>query len=585
MLEKRKISTITIGYIIGILWGLYCKNTIVLFYLFLFTIYLLLKIFKQSKREAFKLLSFKRYSRYIKVVFTKKVIILIIITSIISNSFILIQNKNYENIYRDLKEEKVEIQGKIISVEKEKYKLKITSNKHKNKFLYLRCKEKLEYGNEVKIYGKYEIPNQSRNYKGFDYRNYLKTLKIVGTVNAQKVTIIQNNSINFFFTKINEFSLYLNSKIDDLKILKEEKAILKGILLGDKSEIKEDIVTDFSESNISHILAISGMHITYIILILKFLFNNLIGKHFLKVITSIVVFIYMCLTKFPVTLVRAGISGIVLIMSNFFYRKNDIWQSLSLSLIIILIYNPFAILNTGLQLSYSAIIGIIVFQKIFKKYIDDKLERINNKSIRKNKKKTKFVIKLFNSKLGVLFFDSLLLTISCTIMVIPITVYHYNSIAIFGILLSLFASFIIAPIIILGLVCLVFDFSFIQILLSYSLKILIFISKLGPKIHLNKIYIVTPNFFSILIYYFMVFLFFLIIKTKLEKKPSLFQIRVKNLINLAKYRFYQNKTKVISLILIVSIFFSFHSITPKDLKIYFLDVGQRRLHTYCNSTK
>ena len=309
------------------------------------------------------------------------------------------------------------------------------------------------------------------------------------------------------------------------------------------------------------------------------------GKHFSKVITSIVVFIYMCLTKFPVTLVRAGISGIVLIMSNFFYRKNDIWQSLSLSLIIILIYNPFAILNTGLQLSYSAIIGIIVFQKILKKYIDDKLERINNKAIRKNKKKTKFVIKFFKFKLGMLFLNSLLLTISCTIMVIPITVYHYNSIAIFGILLSLFASFIIAPIIILGLVCLVFDFPFIQILISYSLKILIFISKLGTKIHLNKIYIVTPNFFSILIYYFMVFLFILIIKTKLEKKPSLFQIRVKNLINLAKYRFHQNKTKVISLILIVGIFFSFYSIIPKNLKIYFVDVGQRRLYSYCNSTK
>ena len=332
----------------------------------------------------------------------------------------------------------------------------------------------------------------------------------------------------------------------------------------------------------SHILAISGMHIAYIILILSFIFNKLVGKHYSKIITCVFVFFYMCLTKFPVTLVRAGISSIVLIMSNFVYRKNDIWQTLSFSLIIILIYNPFSILSIGLQLSYSAIIGIIVFQKVIKRYIYESLEKANNRAIRKNNKKTKFIVKIINSKMGIIVLDSFLLTLSCTITIIPISLYHFNSLSIFSLFLSMLAGFIIAPIILLGLIYIIFNFPIIESLLSYSLRILIIISELGSKIPLNKIYLITPCFLSLLLYYITIFLGIFIMKIKLEKNPHLFFIRIKNIISLLKYRFNQNKNKIISSVLIISkILLSVYFI-PKNLKIHFVDVGQRRLYSYCN---
>ena len=63
-----------------------------------------------------------------------------------------------------------------------------------------------------------------------------------------------------------------------MKLSKDEKSILKGILLGDKSEIDEEIVTDFSESNISHILAISGLHVSYIILAITKMLEKTQGR-------------------------------------------------------------------------------------------------------------------------------------------------------------------------------------------------------------------------------------------------------------------------------------------------------------------
>lgn len=540
---------------------------------------------RHEKKKNFKLFSYSRHSRYLKIIFTKNVIVLIIISSIISNSIVLIQNNKYEKIYKNSEGREIKINGKIVEILNEKYKVKIISKKYKSIYIYLQSKEKLEFGDEVSIYGKYELPNQARNYKGFDYREYLKTLKIIGTVKANKVTIIKNNSINYFFTKIYKLKICFSKKVNNMKLSKDEKSILKGILLGDKSEIDEEIITDFSDSNISHILAISGMHISYVILIISFVFNRLLGKHFSKIVISFFVFIYMCLTGFLVTLVRAGISGIVLIMSNFFYRKNDIWQTLSLSLIILLINNPFSILNIGLQLSYSAIIGIIIFQRLLKKYISNSLEKTNNRAIRKNQKKIRYGIKIINSKIGQIVLDSILVTISSMISIIPIIIYQFNKLPIFSIFLSILASFIIVPIIVLGLICLVFDTSFLQILLSYSLKILIFISKLGSKIPLSKIYIITPNIIFVIMYYFLVLLSFYIIQLKLEQTPNMFQFRIRNIISLIKYRLNQNKTKIISIILVFFIISFLYFRIPKNLKIYFVDVGQRRLYFYCNSKK
>ena len=65
MLEKRKILTITLGYIIGIIWGLYCKNTIALFYFLVLAIYFIIRKIKKEKIKKFKLFSLKRYSRYL----------------------------------------------------------------------------------------------------------------------------------------------------------------------------------------------------------------------------------------------------------------------------------------------------------------------------------------------------------------------------------------------------------------------------------------------------------------------------------------------------------------------------------------
>ena len=540
MLENRNILTLSIGYIIGIFMGLYCKISIVLFYVLVFLVHFIFykqenkilsgesksssikkgnillieesKLFleqkstlkaKQSnfKRGKFKLISFKRYFRYIKIIFNKKVIKLIIISSIISNSIVLYQNYRYENLYKSVDNKNIQITGTVVFTERDKYKVKVETKNYKNTYLEIYTKnQNLNYGDKISISGKFVLPQKSTNYKGFDYSSYLKTKKIYGSIYVVNVNLLSTNNVNFLLKYTNKLANEFKQVINDSKMTTDEKAIIQAILLGDKTGIEEKIINDFSESNISYILAISGMHISYIIIISSLIFNKLAGKHYSKPITSVIIFIYMCMVNFSPSVVRAGITGIIVLMSNFFYRRKDTWEALSISLLILLIYNPFLILNIGVNLSFAGTIGIIVFQSTLNQYFIDYLDRIERKAKRRNQKTIKFIIKMLNTKIMIFIKDNILLTISASIAVIPITAVTFNTVSVTSLIISVITSFLVGEIVILGLAFIIFKMELVQKILSVFLSILLAISKVGEKIPINKIYVVTPSLIQIIIY-------------------------------------------------------------------------------------
>ena len=573
MLENRKVLTAVIGYILGIIMGLYCKISIALFYVLIYFVYLIFA--DKNKKKKFELFSFKRYFRYLKVLFNKKVIKIIIIFSIISNTIVLFQNYKYENLYKELNEQNCKLQGIICEVGKDKGKVKVIDNKYKNTYLYIYVKGvELKYGDMVIFEGKFNQPEKRSNYKGFDKFEYYKNLKIYGTVKCSNVYVMSKNRGNPFKKYINIITDIVKQKIEKSCLKEEEKGLLEGILLGDKENISEEITENFSESNISHILAVSGMHIVYIIFISNFLFNKIIGKHYSKLISSIVILIYMCMVNFTSSIVRAGITGIIALMANFVYRKNDTWEALSISLFVILINNPFAIKDIGLQLSFAATVGICVFDRTIKKYYEIWIDKVSRRAIRKNKKIIKMVIKILKSKIGKALIDAFIVTISATISVMPIMIFNFNSLAVTSLIVSVFAGFLVGPIMILGIIFIFVKTQIIGILLSIFLDILLKVSSIGNRLPLNQIYLVTPKIYEILLYYVGTFIVNFIIKIRLEKNPNAFYLRGKYLINFFKYKFKLKLKNIISIILIICILNLFYLKIPKNLKIYFVDVGQ-----------
>lgn len=560
---KRPVLVALIGYIIGILWGLYFKISVAFLFVILWSIYLLL-----------------RKNRYIKVFVNYEVMIIITIFAITSNIIVNNLNDDYENRYKNVDKGKFEaivVSSKKIKKYYIQYKIKVLSvdknTKFKNTYLYLNITTKnkiiLNYGDKIEFIGEYEKPTKQRNFKGFDYSNYLKSIKIYGTVKGSNVKILEQNKGNIFASFSNKIQILIEDVT--LKIIPNEDSrnLLLGILLGNDDNLNKDIKEYFKDSSLSHIMAVSGLHVSYVILgVSVILSKTSISKNNTKLLTIFVIIFFIFLTNFSPSVVRAGIMAILVLVSSILHRKNDISTSISIALFLILINNPFSIMDIGLILSFFGTIGIILLHK-----------NILNKISKKDKKEITIYKKNKLNKLYSKIKEAIAVSISAQIFILPCTILFFNTVSTTFLFSNLLVGFIIGTVIILGFITIIISIKFIYIgkylalVLNILLEILIKISEFFSSIPFSKIIVTTPSINSIFIYYvcviFINYIYF--IKNKEEKRYT--QKKLLIFIQNIKTRLLRRKT-LISIFIILIIFNIIYGLIPKDLKIHFIDVGQ-----------
>lgn len=552
---KRPILIATIGYIIGIIVGLYLKISIVLFYIPIAVIYFLIKKNKNENKKL-KLFSIKRYLRYIKIYINSNVLLIIIISSIISNLITILESKKYEVMYKELSStENIALVATVISnkEEKEYYNKYKVKTKYKNKdlrfYITVDKNKDIKYGDKIKLSGNYIQPESQRNYKGFDYSEYLKQLKIYGIIKCKNIKILKENDLNTIILLSNKIENDIESKAKRT-LDKETSSIFLGIMLGKTQEIDETNKENFRNASMAHILAISGMHITYIIIGVNLTINKLLGKRKTQILTIIILIFYLFLTNFSPSVTRAVIMGVLMITAKLIYKRNDTITSLSLSLLLSLVYNPYLIKNLGIQLSYGGVLGILLFNNTILKIL--------------NKVKFKKIISV---------------SILVQIFILPISILQFNNLTPYFLITNLILSFVIGPIVICGFAYIIMVLISAKIatifspIITLSVGILTFISKIG-NLPLSKIYVATPKINSIILYYLILSIVFSIYKIYSPRKPNNTQIRIKNIIAIIRIKVRKNKKKLIRIITVSFIIIFIFNIVPKELRIYFVDVGQ-----------
>lgn len=271
---------------------------------------------------------------------------------------------------------------------------------------------------------------------------------------------------------------------------KEHQDILLGILLGNDEAIEKKTKQNFIESNLSHILAVSGMHVAYVIAITSYTLTLLkIGKKKTKIITIILLTFFMMLTNNTPSVRRACIMAILSIIAVLIGRKSDNINNMGISLLIILIQNPFYILNTGLILSYTATLGIILL-------LPKEKEEINTFQ------KIKQIIQV---------------SISAYIAILPINMLLFRTISLTFIFSNILISFIIGIIIILGfIISIPIYIPIVPVILEILLSALTKITEIFSNIPISNILVCPPTYLVIFIYYIM--LLFGIYLKKLKRK-------------------------------------------------------------------
>lgn len=143
-------------------------------------------------------------------------------------------------------------------------------------------------------------------------------------------------------------------------------ALLQGMVLGDDDQVPEEVISDFRDSGLLHLLAVSGENVILLGLIVMLLCRTLlIPKLAAAFIAIAVICVYMPLTGGGPSIVRAGIVGILGLSAYIFSRQTSRYHFLALSAAVILSVNPYNLLDPGFQLSFGAVLSIFLVAPAF----------------------------------------------------------------------------------------------------------------------------------------------------------------------------------------------------------------------------
>lgn len=513
------IFTITLAFVLGIAWGLYLEFSILVIALIFLCILMLTLILNN-----YKLIKLELKNILIQEIF-------LFIVFLISTNYCKYKVYTFDNKF---KEDTLSGIFTIISYNQEtkyynKYTIKDTDG---NKFIayFKKSEENFNYqiGYILSLNGSFELPDISRNFGSFNYRRSLNSDGIYGNIKVLDYYVVSSSTTNLIYTIQNKIhNTFKNNLSGDFL------GIMDGIFIGEKTYISDETNTYFRESGISHLLAVSGTHILYVISIFSFIFNKTIGKKYSSYFIILFIILYIFISGCSPSVIRAGIMAISTIIASIINRKSNSINNLSFSALFILVLNPLALINLGFVLSFVGTIGIISMNQKISNYI---LGIIKSKKIS----------------------DILGVTLSAQISLLPIMVYYFHTIS----FSSLITNFLIVPIwgivMILGFILLFISIFSSKLailptfLITCILKIIIFITKIISNIKFLNLNVIRVDILTCLLYYLTLFSIF--------SNKSFFKINKKKII-----------TTIVIAFFVVNIF---HNLPKNYIQISAIDVGQ-----------
>ncbi|MBE2280539.1 MAG: ComEC/Rec2 family competence protein [Ignavibacteriaceae bacterium] len=293
---------------------------------------------------------------------------------------------------------------------------------------------KLKPGNRIQLTGVFYLPKGKRNPGDFDYSNFLLQKNISGTVYLNSVSGIKLRDENTYLFKnfIHSLRVSIHLKIREL-YSGNTASLLKGLLLGDRTEIDTEITENFKTAGIIHLLAVSGLHTGFIALICVFLFQRL-GRNFRLIATIIVLLLFLAITNFNTPVLRATIMAIVYIAALLSNRNTNQFNNLAIAALIITFINPLDPLSTGFQLSFLSV-GFILFASGFLQKFRDKYSNATET----DKLDTPFRIKIAKSRILYGIFAFFVISITAQIATLPLILYYFSSVSVVGLITNTFA--------------------------------------------------------------------------------------------------------------------------------------------------
>ena len=286
--------------------------------------------------------------------------------------------------------------------------------------------EDLRPGNRLSAETSCEGFLSARNRGNYDEESYYHSLgveekfRLTGDLTLTDSRIRPLRSALLWMRKrLKESVISLTSKTDNLSEAENHAGIFLAILTGDKSSLDAETKELYRKSGIAHILAISGLHISFIGMSLFSFFRKRMRFAVAAVLSGMIMIFFCIMSGESASAVRATIMFLVRLLALKFGKTFDLLSSLGLSAILLLLSNPMYLYNSGFLLSFGAVLGIGISSAVYKQK--------SSESRRKN------WMQGFKEKTAAAFLSSF----SITVFTLPVIVNSYYELPVFSILLNL----------------------------------------------------------------------------------------------------------------------------------------------------
>jgi competence protein ComEC len=262
----------------------------------------------------------------------------------------------------------------------------------------------LKIGSHLNVIGAVFKNKNSLNPNLFDYGKYLENQEIYAQVYSRQVII--GNYEPGLWALFSNFRERIISNLGHSHISKEELNVLNALILGQQQDISPEILKDYQYAGAVHVLSVSGLHVGFILLFITFLLkpmgNSKKGSLFKLCIIVLSLWAFAVLSGLSPSIVRSATMFSFVAVGIHLKRTVNIYHTLLVSMLLILLFRPLFLFDVGFQLSYLALFFIIWLQPILSK------------------------IWLPKNKITKYFWDILTVSFAAQIGAMPLSIYYFH---------------------------------------------------------------------------------------------------------------------------------------------------------------
>lgn len=310
---------------------------------------------------------------------------------------------------------------------------------------------------------------------------FKENIKYTAVVNISKVKYIKTDK-----TLAENIKENVKENLS-LGLTNENVEIAYSCLFGDKELLSDNQYSAYKLSGIAHLLAVSGLHVGIIVLVISKILNLIkIRKWGKLMVVSIFLLCYMYICNFSISVVRASIMAIVLLLSKILKEEYDVYNSISIAGIVVFIMNPLCVFDISFLMSFSCVLGIAML----------------NKPIYSVLSKTKISKKIV---------ESVSISLSTTLALVIIMAFYFRTLNVISIIANvlLIPIFTIAfiPTFVIAILSLIVPYiAYLLYPINYIFTFINFCATLLGNLSISNFNTIEINYIAIIVYFILIVL-------------------------------------------------------------------------------